>query len=131
MGPRARARGNHEPLITRPLAIAASMGPRARARGNAAIGTIPLPHVRLQWGRERALAETLQPANGPHKFTSCNGAASALSRKRRNWYISTTSYSASMGPRARARGNLATCQRPTQIHKLQWGRERALAETGL
>src|SRR5437867_4260434 len=83
----------------------AVMGPRARSRGNAAIGTFPLRHIRLQWGRERALAETLQPANGPHKFTSFNGAASARSRKRAYKPAIEQGWLASMGPRARARGN--------------------------
>src|SRR5438552_2929868 len=58
MGPRARARGNTwrpTPFVRFQIA---SMGPRARARGNAnTTSDKPMSGV-LQWGRERALAET-------------------------------------------------------------------------
>src|SRR5439155_1502574 len=61
----------------------------------------------LQWGRERALAETFARATPP-----------------------VAGLPASMGPRACARGNFS-CLSPSCLRRspLQWGRERALAET--
>src|ERR1019366_8866520 len=107
----------------------ASMGPRARARGNTAANIQGINENALQWGHERALveipltteekAEVLQLQWGHERALveitpglrqslgqSCfNGATSARSWKSvmSAWKPSTDL--ASMGPRARARGN--------------------------
>src|SRR5579883_2939116 len=108
----------------------ASMGPRARARGNEIETTVAVPYRMLQWGRERALAEMGWPGQGCALARGFNGAASARSRKSftedlyatvRFWLqwgreralaemnprrtCLARRWSASMGPRARARGN--------------------------
>ena len=61
--------------------------------------------ARLQWGHERALVEIHAP--------QLNAIRQA---------------EASMGPRARARGNSPECSRSLSDSKLQWGHERALVE---
>src|SRR5579885_2081072 len=105
------------------------MGPRARARGNDPVWQGGHGSGWLQWGRERALAEIcrLRPIAGAQR--GFNGAASARSRKwnatsmpqftkiQLQWgreralaemsppAKSARLSAASMGPRARARGN--------------------------
>src|SRR5579885_1695765 len=137
------------------VAGVASMGPRARARGNRPI-LLDFPHrcsFWLQWGRERALAEMNLAAGqrlhgifasmGPRARARGNGFrpggnglnrhASMGPRARARGNTMATSLSsiamrASMGPRARARGNTVTSESFGVLIRLQWGRERALAE---
>src|SRR5579885_1581961 len=129
MGPRARARGNGAGRRAALEGQGASMGPRARARGNptgnvaAATGRglqwgreralaeiAPCPSAAtsaswLQWGRERALAEMWRLSRGRMPWVGFNGAASARSRKCARRTDPHRHGAASMGPRARARGN--------------------------
>src|ERR1039458_5267564 len=132
MGPRARARGNEQCCDLGGGCIGASMGPRARARGNVAgIAELRCKRCGLQWGHERALVEIRGVRSLPRRRRSFNGATSARSWKyglgfsgagllngfngatsARSWKSKppgrwTVARCASMGPRARARGNRA------------------------
>ena len=85
------------------------MGPRARARGNQAGRLcLPRPAARLQWGHERALVEMRPISRAPKRPWSFNGATSARSWKWGKAAAPRQHRRASMGPRARARGNEAT-----------------------
>ena len=133
MGPRPRGRGNGSLPGLRLKSNQASMGPRPRGRGNAAVTGRLIPiSVGLQWGRDRAVAEMTR--------TEARQAADFI---------------ASMGPRPRGRGNLrlslgsknpptgfngaatARSRKCAEWHsafvvtgRLQWGRDRAVAEIG-
>src|SRR5438093_1196094 len=86
MGPRARARGNVSFVSKDGTTWAASMGPRARARGNTQAARVRLQGLSLQWGRERALAETRTGRASSRCLGGFNGAASARSRKLIQWH---------------------------------------------
>src|ERR1022692_3156414 len=83
------------------------MGPRARARGNAGTAYVYVDGAGLQWGHERALVEMLGRWSRGALLRSFNGATSARSWKWESWVGGDGLTWASMGPRARARGNLA------------------------
>src|SRR5579885_1948757 len=121
MGPRARARGN--PVMVREVGVIlrASMGPRARARGNEIETTVAVPYRMLQWGRERALAEMGWPGQGCALARGFNGAASARSRKFGHQGGIIRPPKASMGPRARARGNAADLNVMKSLAKASMG----------
>src|ERR1022692_1258585 len=155
MGPRARARGNTPNNYGDQFHAFASMGPRARARGNTDATTGALRAELLQWGHERALVEMSAIFWKLHTFTCFNGATSARSWKwsvgrkprgscfgfngatsARSWKLSafassTVNCLASLGPRARARGNTAPRVSRIGARTLQWGHERALVEIGI
>src|ERR1022692_4130679 len=106
----------------------------------------------LQWGHERALVEIAAGARTRCRRPSFNGATSARSWKypqpgragvrqlrfngatsARSWKLrQRAGYAgaghASMGPRARARGNTGYLRGPYSVPALQWGHERALVE---
>src|SRR5579885_525660 len=82
----------------------------------------------LQWGRERGLAARWVTGLVTIGADGLNGAASARSRKCPSPEWSRFARTASMGPRARARGNARSISRSMWRGWLQWGRERALAE---
>src|SRR5579885_612949 len=84
----------------------------------------------LQWGRERGLAARWVTGLVTIGADGLNGAASARSRKCPSPEWSRFARTASMGPRARARGNARSISRSMWRGWLQWGRERALAEIG-
>src|ERR1022692_2675349 len=62
------------------------------------------------------------------KLRSFNGATSARSWKWNYGPTSGVGRPASMGPRARARGNHSSAVGPPVVALLQWGHERALVE---
>src|ERR1017187_5643635 len=133
MGPRARARGNESVGFGDLSARVASMGPRARARGNRYIQRTDGQPWWLQWGHERALVEIGRRASGGCRYPGLQwgheralveiasaGIFSFLSTQlqwgheralvemklhQERYYRSD----ASMGPRARARGNEQCC----------------------
>src|ERR1022692_3647427 len=104
------------------------MGPRARARGN--IATCGWWRVRrgLQWGHERALVEINRHNRNRSTTRGFNGATSARSWKSGHHVRHAARTLASMGPRARARGNRGGELRRPNMRLLQWGHERALVE---
>src|SRR5579885_3391254 len=155
----------------------ASMGPRARARGNgtrrrcrnsqkfsfngaASARSRKCPRLpsqpafqRLQWGRERALAEIRKVTHRRAADTRLHwgreseiaelvrdeerrlkgkelqwGRERALAEIEQLSDIRARLRGASMGPRARARGNPTGNVAAATGRGLQWGRERALAE---
>ena len=132
--------------------MTASMGPRARARGNSTAPTSGQVLGWLQWGHERALVEIANRGTSHGTQARFNGATSARSWKSRmaengctitsgfNGATSARSWKsghrlslvsgarASMGPRARARGNRSDRSRSCGGLWLQWGHERALVE---
>src|ERR1017187_1722519 len=153
MGPRARARGNESVGFGDLSARVASMGPRARARGNRYIQRTDGQPWWLQWGHERALVEIGRRASGgcrypglqwgheralvemklhQERYYRSDASMGPRARARGNagvWETLCQVRRASMGPRARARGNAAgiaelRCKRCG----LQWGHERALVE---
>src|ERR1017187_692059 len=112
MGPRARARGNDRCGIGQRGRFVASMGPRARARGNERY-LLEVAYVfRLQWGHERALVEIKRLCELHGELSCFNGATSARSWKYGAARKPDRSAHASMGPRARARGNRDTRATP-------------------
>src|ERR1017187_10364665 len=155
MGPRARARGNDRCGIGQRGRFVASMGPRARARGNeryllevAYVYLLQWGHERalvemerwteasrivfwLLWGHERALVEIKRLCELHGELSCFNGATSARSWKLSAFASSTVNCLASMGPRARARGNTAPRVSRIGARTLQWGHERALVEIGI
>src|ERR1039458_5728170 len=128
------------------------MGPRARARGNHPAAATDVKNSGLQWGHERALVEITGAHALPVASRRFNGATSARSWKSGESSPAVTPHSgfngatsarswksggdggvgegggASMGPRARARGNTDTGYGPFVTIGLQWGHERALVE---
>src|SRR5579885_3086890 len=105
------------------------MGPRARARGNMRRPSGPRCCSELQWGRERALAEISSKGSTARRIGLLQwGRERALAEI--TWLRRSAGIlpGASMGPRARARGNEETTLPPRRARELQWGRERALAE---
>src|SRR5579885_2501817 len=107
MGPRARARGNlYGSLRIDPL----SLLQWGRERALAEISRLSSPHPsapRLQWGRERALAE-IRPLRSK-RMRTVRASMGPRARARGNFRIVVVGGSdrmASMGPRARARGNI-------------------------
>ena len=85
--------------------------------------------TRLQWGRERALAEMVRDEERRLKGKELQwGRERALAEIEQLSDIRARLRGASMGPRARARGNPWTVGTGLGTVLLQWGRERALAE---
>ncbi len=88
--------------------------------------------VWLQWGRDRAVAEF--PILRTHRtrlVPRFNGAATARSR---NYDVPRDSYGvegASMEPRPRGRGIILTLKAIPHNRRLQWSRDRAVAELKL
>src|SRR5579885_2794368 len=132
MGPRARARVNEGWLVPGSLAQRKLQWGRERALAEMSRASGPSSRTtRLQWGRERALAELpewcvksgrsfeltwgrelalaeMRSKQPLRCLIGCfNGAASARSRKWGGQVKVVRSPEASMGPRARARGNLS------------------------
>src|ERR1017187_4837106 len=107
MGPRARARGNGARIGGRHAEGPASMGPRARARGNATQPVVWRWKVWLQWGHERALVE-IPSSSLPTSTVSALqwGDEGGLVEIQPGSFQVIGRGSASMGPRARARGNV-------------------------
>ena len=105
MGPRPRGRGITEPETRPTIDTLPSMGPRPRGRG------IGIPNLRrarpkrLQWGRDRAVAEFFPLDPHDTLIPSFNGAATARSR---NWFTDFPYAGVQL--------------------VLQWGRDRAVAE---
>src|ERR1039458_6657746 len=81
------------------------MGPRARARGNHPAAATDVKNSGLQWGHERALVEITGAHALPVASRRFNGATSARSWKSGGDGGVGEGGGASMGPRARARGN--------------------------
>ena len=104
MGPRPGGRGNGRSQARASDCSPASMGPRPRGRGNGPVWAGSEKLTKLQWGRDRAVAEMLRPSPG----------AAVLC--------------ASMGPRPRGRGNYEPACALNDYQSLQWGRDRAVAE---
>src|SRR5579885_294426 len=108
MGPRPIGRGNTT-LQNQFMAGSgsASMGPRPIGRGNTRVTPELHTRRRLQWGRDRSVAEIRR---------------SRVAGTRRR-------PPASMGPRPIGRGNFGTPSLTLAIDKaLQWGRDRSVAE---
>src|SRR5947207_2223320 len=106
MGPRARARGNRLSPRKAPPGQSAALGPRPRAEAEPAwAGCSATENDWLRWGREGARAESRRAVQQP------------------------ATLGASRGPRAGARGNPQRVGGGRWKRLLQWGRERALAET--
>ena len=152
MGPRARARGNRYCRPSAHLSASLQWG-HERALVEMNVGAVSQPgSPKLQWGHERALVE-ITPGLRQSLGQSCfNGATSARSWKSvmSAWKPSTDLASmgprarargnegselavlnggaASMGPRARARGNNESHAVRLDVLTLQWGHERALVE---
>src|SRR5581483_6454600 len=109
----------------------------------------------LQWGRDRPVAETSLSAYAPRPLPACfNGAATVRSRKpvhlgawprgrpaasmgprpsgrgnpHREGHSASTPL-ASMGPRPSGRGNIGSTSASERSVRLQWGRDRPVAET--
>src|SRR5579883_3184834 len=108
MGPRPRGRGISYRTLPRIAPHLASMGPRPRGRGIAKASSIKSPRCRLQWGRDRAVAESALPQLAARLLLF-----------------------ASMGPRPRGRGIGELLGQSIPSSALQWGRDRAVAESGL
>ena len=86
------------------------MGPRALARGNFAAGRLSVAGGRLQWGRGLSPAEICAPVRGNACVMSASMGPRALARGNRNESRDPHGKSfASMGPRALARGNQVLC----------------------
>src|SRR5579884_951060 len=155
MGPRPIGRGNTGPAPGHARAVYASMGPRPIGRGNSPLwARRGIPMAKLQWGRDRSVAEILpllRRRRPPRRF---NGAATDRSRKCANTARARRRPAvASMGPRPIGRGNHSEARRaaarglasmgPRPIGRgnvriprgrggappwLQWGRDRSVAE---
>src|ERR1022692_4814702 len=105
MGPRARARGIVSRMPDGRVVIRASMGPRARARGIKMARSRIEWIKRLQWGRERALAELRELFQMLTWPVAASMGPRARARGIGIWEAIVNSINrASMGPRARARG---------------------------
>src|ERR1017187_6848383 len=106
MGPRARARGNApSPRWPPPRCTRFNGATSARSWKWPKSPARPRPCAGLQWGHERALVEI--------PVRRC---------------ILLHIWRASMGPRARARGNVTATASISSLITLQWGHERALVE---
>src|SRR5579883_1115431 len=129
MGPRARARGNGTRRRCRNSQKFSFNGAAsARSRKCPRLPSQPAYH-RLQWGRERALAEMVRDEERRLKGKELQwGRERALAEIEQLSDIRARLRGASMGPRARARGNPWTVGTGLGTVLLQWGRERALAE---
>src|ERR1039457_2656167 len=116
MGPRARARGN-PPCYLRATDHSSLQWGHERALVEIDPGVaVPPPPLGLQWGHERALVEISTPPAIPANSKSASMGPRA--RARGNTVLSdgfVTLHFASMGPRARARGN----QKPVLASTLQ------------
>ena len=109
--------------------VLASMGPRPRGRGIESARSGQDPLGRLQWGRDRAVAELYR---GPgHELP---GREASMGPRPRGRGIRVRRGSsrgivrASMGPRPRGRGISGSVRSTFEIRLLQWGRDRAVAE---
>src|SRR5579884_668419 len=107
MGPRPIGRGNTGPAPGHARAVYASMGPRPIGRGNSPLwARRGIPMAKLQWGRDRSVAEILALHEAPGPVAH-----------------------ASMGPRPIGRGNVRIPRgRGGAPPWLQWGRDRSVAE---
>ena len=83
----------------------------------------------LQWGHERALVEIKEDLDAARKLLELQwGHERALVEIPRAVRTLRTHPLASMGPRARARGNAKSKPGAPRTPPLQWGHERALVE---
>src|SRR5579885_2271015 len=154
MGPRARARGNppirfgftsgsscfngaasarsrkyRAPTTADDAAAGFNGAASARSRKCGSSIWAGVRPTMLQWGRERALAEIQPRECRPVVFGLLQwGRERALAEICRQENAQGEGQGASMGPRARARGNTVTSESFGVLIRLQWGRERALAE---
>src|SRR5579885_2209337 len=98
------------------------MGPRARARGNMRRPSGPRCCSELQWGRERALAEISSKGSTARRIGLLQwGRERALAEI--TWLRRSAGIlpGASMGPRARARGNGADQKDTKSLAKASMG----------
>src|SRR5579883_3244133 len=136
MGPRPIGRGNYGRSAPRGGGREASMGPRPIGRGNSPPMTAYLRYrrSRLQWGRDRSVAEIQRRPRRTRRDGECfNGAATDRSRKLPSALPSTGQGTAGFNGAAtdRSRKLPPSPAQPPRSGMLQWGRDRSVAEMRL
>ena len=129
MGPRARARGNLNAYCN-PREFQERFNGATSARSWKYGPLRRLRHSPLRFnGATSARSWKSKTGFGLHVTVLCfNGATSARSWKYHEDAAEAREWLASMGPRARARGNMTGYQQVVAAVRLQWGHERALVE---